>query len=136
MKKARVLIVLAGALACWGFGGLLWLSVSDGDPGSVLWIAPCLAAALVSTFGLWQRKQWALVLSRCVAVATFGVGCYLANFAWTFWIFQTPTLMDRILAVLRPQISLFIVLPVLWGVMSFRPDMTEQFRDWQKNNDL
>lgn len=127
MTKVRAMIIAAGCAACFGFGWLFWLAASDKDLGWGSLMGVCFAASLASFYGLWRLRKWALVLSRCVAIAAFGVGCYLVNFAWTFWIFQTPTFMDRILAVLRPQISPFIILPAVWWMVSFTPHMKEQF---------
>ena len=126
-KKFRIMIGLSGILAFWGFGGILWYQVEDRAVPEILLTAPCLAAAVISFFGLWHLKRWALVLSRFVAVAAMGFGGYLVHFAWTFWIFQTPTLTDRILAVLRPQVSLLLIMPLLWLVLSFLPVVKKFF---------
>ncbi len=126
-KKIRFIIVLLGLLSLWGFGGLLWFMAEDRAIFEILLTASCLGVSVVSFFGLWHYRRWALVLSRFVALAAMGFGGYLAHFAWTFWLFQTPTLADRIFAVLRPQVSLFLFVPVLWLVLSFLPAINTKF---------
>jgi len=127
MKKIRFMALFMGVLAFWGFGGLLWYQVEDRDVFAILLTAACFLAAVVSFFGVWHGKRWAFVLSRFVAVVALGFGGYFAHFVWTFWLFQTPTLTDRILAVLRPQVSLFLIAPIVWLVLSFLPAVRTKF---------
>ena len=62
-----------------------------------------LFIAMVTCFiGLWRFKRWALRLSWVLAAAALVWGCYLVYFVWTFRLFAAPTLMERIVNVLRP----------------------------------
>jgi hypothetical protein len=51
----------------------------------------------------------------------------MSHFAWTFWLFQEPTMAERIHAVLRPQVSLFVVVPILWLALTLIPKMKGKF---------
>ena len=135
-KKYRAMILVIGGLGLWGFGLLLWYAIGDREISAILLTAPCFLAAAVSFFGLWHYKRWALVLSRIVALAGSGFGGYLAHFVWTFWLFQTPSLQDRILAVLRPQVCLFLIVPILWLAVSFMPAVKTKFVPPKKGTGL
>ncbi len=129
MKKTKILVAIGGALALVACGRLLWLMIAD---QSWAWVAGAvLYAALlgVALIGLWRGKQKALRLSRILAVIMVGFGCWAAHFAWTFWIFQEPTLLDRVLAVAHPQISSYLAGPILWLLLSFLPRVREQFKN-------
>lgn len=127
MKTIRWVIFLMGVFALWGLGLFAWVAVEDQDLQAILLTVPCFVAAVIAVVGLWYFKRWALWLSRAVALAALAFGIYIAHFAWTFWLFQTPTLRDRILAVLRPQISLYLILPVIWLIISFLPSFKGRF---------
>lgn len=129
MTKTRLWIATGGALALAGCGRLLWLMIDD---RSWVWVlgTGVYAAALVSTIvGMWQGKRGALRLSRILALVMFGFGCYAVNFAWTFWLFQEPTLAERIQAVAHPQISAYVAGPVVWVLLSLLPRVREQFKN-------
>ena len=81
----------------WGIGGCL-----------------VLISAILCAWGMWHMRRWALRLSLCIAIAIFVVGCFGAHFAWGFWLFKEPRLGERIMALLDPQISLTVILPILW----------------------
>ncbi len=71
--------------------------------------------AMISCFvGLWKSKRWALWLSWGLAVAAFVWGCYLIHFVWTFWLFSSPTLAERIVQVLHLRVSVFVIFPAAW----------------------
>ncbi len=86
--------------------------------------ASIFVATLFCAWGLSKSKPWALWLSLGLALAALGLGCDLAHFAWTFWIFEEPTLPKRILAVIHPRLSIFLIFPVAWLIyftrLSFR----------------
>lgn len=127
MEKIKVWILLGGGLVLWGCVSILWYAIPDGDWAAIAVTALFLIGSLGSVYGMWRYQRWALVLSRVLAGAAFLFGCYVAHFAWTFWLFQEPTLRDRIFAVLRPQISLFLVGPILWMILSVLPNVKEKF---------
>jgi hypothetical protein len=128
MKKTKILIAVGGALALAACGRLLWLMVADQSwgwtAGSVLYVALLIGALI----GMWKGKSGAFLLSRVLAVIMFGFGCWAANFAWTFWIFEEPTFADRVLAVAHPQISLYLIGPLAWLLASAFPSVRQQFK--------
>lgn len=129
MKKTKILIATGGALALAACGRLLWLMIGDRSWG---WSTGCVlyAALLIAALGgMWRGKRAGLLLSRLLAVVMFGFGCWAANFAWTFWIFEEPTLLDRVLAVAHPQISIYLVAPAVWFLSSFLTGVREQFKN-------
>ena len=84
--------------------------------------------AVVTCFiGLWRSKRWALWLSWVLAVAALVWGCYLAHFVWTFWLFTSPTLMERIANVLHPRVSIFVIFPMAWLIYFTRPKIRALF---------
>ena len=82
----------------------------------------------VCGWGLWGRNRWGLTFSYVLALGTLGFGGWGAHFAWTFWIVQEPTLADRIKSVLQPQISLLIVVPLVWLGYFTRPSVRAHFQ--------
>ena len=83
--------------------------------------AAVFTASIVCFVGLWKSKRWALWLSWGLAAAALVWGCYLIHFVWTFWLFSSPTLGERIMNVLHPRVSVFVVFPVLWLIFFTRP---------------
>ena len=122
------MIVIVGGLALAACGRLLWLMLADGSWGWGLGGGMYTVALIVALIGMWQEKGNALLLSRILAVLMFGFGCWAANFAWTFWLFQEPTLKERVLAVANPRISAYLIGPVVWFLLSFLPKVREPFK--------
>ncbi len=84
--------------------------------------------AMVACFtGLWRSRRWALWLSWGLALAAFAWGCYLIYFVWTFWLFAAPTLTERIVNVLHPRVSVFVIFPVIWLIYFTRPKRRSLF---------
>ncbi len=129
MKKTKILIAVGGLLALFACGRLFWLMIADQSWWWGLGAAVYVAFLIVALTRLWKGKKDALLLSRFLACIMFGFGCWAAHFAWTFWIFQEPTLTDRILAVVNPQISIYLVGPVIWLLLSYLPGIREQFKN-------
>jgi len=129
MKKTRIMIVIGGGLALAACGRLFWLMIADQSWEWSLGTAFYMALFVVTLARMWQGKKNALFPSRVLAGIMFGFGCWAANFAWTFWIFKEPTLMDRILAVAHPQISVYLIGPVVWFLLSYLPIVREQFKN-------
>jgi hypothetical protein len=129
MKKTRIMIVIGGGLALWACGRLFWLMIDDQSWGWGLGTALYLALLAVMLVRMWKGQARAMLLSRVLAGIMFGFGCWAANFAWTFWIFKEPTLMDRILAVAHPQISVYLIGPAIWFHLSYLPIVREQFKN-------
>ena len=128
MTKIRIGIAIGGALALAACVRLLWLMIGDKSWGWSAGAAIYMAFLIAALIGMWQGRTGALRLSRVLAVVLFGFGCWAANFAWTFWLFEEPTLRDRILAVVHPQISIYWAGPVIWFLLSALPRIREQFR--------
>ena len=83
--------------------------------------AGILIAMGVCFTGLWRSRRWGLWLSWGLALAAFVWGCYLLYFVWTFWLFAAPTLTERILNVLHPRVSVFVIFPGVWLLYFTRP---------------
>ena len=84
-------------------------------------------AASACFIGLWKSQRWALWLSWLLALAALVWGCYLVHFVWTFWIFTAPTLAERIVSVLHPRVSVFVIFPAVWLVYFTRPKIRTLF---------
>lgn len=114
-------------------GGLLGgyaavvLMVGIREPAWVLGGMLSLIGVGAGVWGMWRLRRWALRLSWALAAAAFAVGCYWAHFAWTFWLFQEPTIWDRVRAVLNPLILLWLGAPAAWLVYFTRPMVTARF---------
>lgn len=87
-----------------------------------------LAGVALCAWGLGRRRRWALWLSRALAAAAFGLGGLAASFHWDFWLWTSPTLRERIQAVLRLDVVLLLAVPLLWLLWSARPNVRSQFR--------
>ena len=128
MKNSKAVILGAIALGLLGSGAIAFLSLQDGD---LVWGLPAVVffiAVLVSGFGLWRMRAWALKLSWVLSAAAVVFGCYIMHFRWTFWLFQQPTLSDKILAVLDPRSSLYLAVPILWLLYSVRAQVRNSFK--------
>lgn len=124
MKK--IMLILGMAFAGYLGYALVdmtdWRDVAQGVLNAVIFMA------IIACFaGLWRSKRWALWLSWGLAVAALGWGSYLIHFVWTFWIFSEPTLAERILNVLHPRVSVFVIFPVVWLIYSTRPKIRALF---------
>lgn len=105
------------------YAACVWSFVSS-DEGLSPWTAAFVLYAALTTVcfaGLRLFQKWAWTLSAGLAFIALGFGFYAAHFAWTFWIFEEPSFVDRVLALLRPQIFLFTAVPVLWLFWIFNP---------------
>jgi hypothetical protein len=89
--------------------------------------AAIFIAVFICFAGLWRSRRWALWLSWGLAAAALALGGYLVHFSWTFWIFETPTLMERILSVLHPRVSVLVIFPVAWLIYFTRPKIRALF---------
>ena len=123
-RHPRFLIAAGGALGAYA---AVVLMVGIREPAWVLGGMLALTGVGASVWGMWRFQRWALCLSWALAAAAFAVGCYWAHFAWTFWLFQDPTLWDRIRAVLNPLILLWLGGPVAWLVYFTRRHVTGRF---------
>ena len=84
-------------------------------------------AVVVCFVGLWKSKRWALWFSWGLALAALVWGCYLIHFVWTFWLFASPTLSERIANVLHPRVSVFVIFPVAWLIYFTRSKVRALF---------
>ena len=128
MTRTRIFIVIGGGLTLAACGRLLWFMIADRSWGWCLGTVVYAALVIVTLIGMWKGKAGALYLSRVLSAILLGFGCWAVNFAWTFWIFEEPTLMDRILAVAHPQISVYLVGPAVWFLLSYLPAVRGQFK--------
>lgn len=128
LKSMRVLIILGAILSVWlsvqvileTGGGLRWIIQMSG------WAA--LIGVAFCSWGMWRLRRWALWLSWVLALWALGFGCFGVWFAWSFWFFQEPTLVDRVKAVLHPQITLRLLCPILWLLYFTRAKIRAQFQ--------
>ena len=127
MKTTNVLILLGFAFGIYVCFALFAMEKSIASGWTVLYAAISLVF-LICMGGLWRAKRWALKLSLVLAFATLGLAAYFVHFVWTFWIFQKPTLLDRILDELHPRVSLFWIFPGVWLFYFTRPKVREQFK--------
>ena len=106
----------------------LWMMANEKP---ILWSIVFGLETLVFAACLWglkHLKYWALFLSRVLMLAALGLGIYLVRFVWTFWIFEQPTVMDRIMNALNPRVSIFVIFPVFWFVFFSRPRNNSLFK--------
>ncbi|GEM_PF-1140047 len=114
--ESRRFVYIALAALFLSYAACVWAFVS-GNEGWSLWTAAFVLYALLATlcfYGLRLFRKWAFYLSVCLALIALSFGFYAAHFAWNFWLFEEPSFTDRVLALLRPQIFLFSVVPVCW----------------------
>ncbi len=123
IKAVSVSGVLLSLLACvWAF--------RSGDEGFSAWTASFLVfflLTLAALKGVWTLKRWGWILSLLLGAIALGFGFYAAHFSWNFWLFQEPTIADRFAAVLRPQVSLFLVVPSAWLFYFWKPGTRRLF---------
>ena len=127
MKTTKVLILLGFAFGIYVCFALFAMEKSLASWWTVLSAAISLTL-LICVGGLWKAKRWALKLSLVLALAALGLAAYLVHFVWTFWIFEKPTLLKRILDELHPRVSLFWIFPLVWLFYFTRPKVKEQFK--------
>lgn len=123
----KIIFLLGAAFSAYLFYAL----VSIHDRLLSWWNVLNLALFIVTLLcagGLRNRRRWAFFLSLILAVAALGFGCYIVHFVWTFWIFEKPTFLDRVLSTLHPRVSVFILFPVLWLLFFSRQSVREQFQ--------
>ena len=118
MKKAMFILGMAFS----GYIGYALVDMTDRLISLQAVLDAGIFIAMVACFaGLWRSKRWALWLSWGLALVALVWGCYLIHFVWTFWIFSSPTLMERIGNVLHPRVSVFVIFPVVWLIYFTRP---------------
>ena len=128
MKNLRAMILTSVAFGLAGSGYVAYFTLQDEDFVWSMLSAVFILATLASGYGLWRMQRWALKLSWALAVWALAFGMYIAYFRWTFWLFQTPSLLDRILAVFDPRGSLYLIVPALWLIYSCRHSVRLQFK--------
>ncbi len=125
--RADKIVVSLGAL----FGSYVcYVLVMMNDPTVMLWnvaYGVLFAALWICVWGLLRLKKWAYILSFIFAALGLGLGIYLVHFAWTFWIFKEPTVLERIGAVLHPRISVFAAVPTAWLFYFSSPRVRPRF---------
>ena len=116
----QIMLILGMLFACYIGYALVDMTSRFFSFQTVLdaWIFTSIIACFL---GLWRLKRWALWLSWGLALAAFAWGCYLIHFVWTFWLFSSPTLMERIGNVLNPRVSVFVIFPILWLIYFTQP---------------
>lgn len=123
-RQLKLVTTLGGALGAYG---AMVLMVGIREPAWVLGGMAALIGIGMSVWGMWRFRRWALRLSWMLAAAALLVGCYWALFAWTFWLFQEPTLWDRVRAVFNPLILLWLGGPAAWLWYFTRPHIVARF---------
>ena len=124
MKKTMLMLGMAFA----GYLGYALVEMTDRFLSFQTVLDAGIFIAIIACFvGLWKSKRWALWLSWGLAVAALVWGCYLIHFVWTFWIFESPTLMERIGNVLHPRVSVFVIFPVVWLLYFSHPKIRALF---------
>ncbi len=123
LRTMAVAGVLFGLYACYicvlmNDHAAAWWNFSYGVLASVI---------CVCGYGLWNRQKWAYGLSLVLGFLGVGLGAYLTHFAWTFWIFKQPTFWERIASVFRPQIAMFLWLPLFWIFYFLHPQTRERY---------
>jgi len=123
-RRFKLVTTLGGALGAYG---AMVLMVGIREPAWVLGGMAALIGIGTSVWGMWRFRRWALRLSWILAAAALLIGCYWAHFAWTFWLFQEPTLWDRVRAVFNPPILLWLGGPAAWLSYCTRRHVTSRF---------
>lgn len=126
LRSMTVLIILGAILGVW-----LSVRMILETSGDLHWVIPsCVAliGVLLCAWGLLCLRRWALWLSWALALGVLGLGCFGVWFAWSFWLSEEPTLVDRVKAVLNPQVSLTVLCPILWLIYFTRAKIRAQFQ--------
>lgn len=122
----RVLVLIGAALAL--IVGARMARAGNAEPFWVIGGVATLLLTALAAWGLWRLRRWALWLSWALAAAAFTVGAFGAHFAWTFHLFEEPTLWERVSdVVLNPTVMPFLVCPLIWLAYFTRPGVRAQF---------
>lgn len=125
-RNTRLFTLGAAAFGIYAGARMAW--ENRGENG--VWAAAgpvLLLVTALSLVGLLRGRQWALRLSWLAAVLGWMLGGFMTYFYWGFWLFEEPSTADRIRAVLRPEVILFHLVPILWLIYSTRPRIRRQF---------
>jgi len=115
-------------MAFSGYLGYALVDMTDNLASFQTVLDAVIFIAIIACFvGLWRSRRWALWLSWGLAAAALVWGCYLSHFVWTFWLFESPTLMERITNVLNPRVSVFVIFPAAWLIYFTRSKIRELF---------
>ena len=125
-KKTKVIMTLGMVFAA--YAGYALVSMTDRlvSWGSLLDVV-IFIAMILCFWGLCTLKRWAPLLSLVLALAALGWSFQLVRFVWTFWIFQEPTLLDRVANELHPRVSVFFLFPAFWLFYFTRPKIRAFF---------
>ena len=125
-RGVRVLVPIGAALAL--VAGVKMATAGNTEPlGTAAGVATLLLTALAA-WGLWRWRRWALWLSWALAAAAFILGIFGARFAWTFHLFEKPTMWERVTdVILNPTVMPFLVCPIIWLAYFIRPGVRAQF---------
>ena len=126
VKNIRLWILAFGLFGVYVFYVLFMLIEGERSWWTVFDIV-ALVAYIVCLVGLWKQKRWARYLSFYLMAGVLGLGLYLTHFVWTFWIFEKPTLWDRIHHVVHPRISSLLIFPVIWISFFLKSDHKQLF---------
>jgi hypothetical protein len=74
---------------------------------AVIILTGLITCAIFLLTGKKQARKWFIFFN----LPYLAFGLYVMQFAWTFWIFKTPTLMDRIKAIAAPLL-VGVVIPI------------------------
>ncbi|OGX07047.1 MAG: hypothetical protein A2Z88_03065 [Omnitrophica WOR_2 bacterium GWA2_47_8] len=127
-KPFNILFAAAVAFGVYVFYCLLMIQLDDRDlPWMVVDVLDFILFP-ICLWGLKSQKRWALRLSFLLAAQALALGITLVHFVWTFWIFEEPTLWERILSALHPRVSIFIIFPVVWFLFFAKKENREAFK--------
>ena len=124
----QVVIASGTVLGGWVAARVLIEGVRGAAPAWAAAGGMAPAGVALCAWGLGRRRRWALWLSRALAAAAFGLGGLAASFHWDFWLWMSPTLRERIQAVLKLDVVFLLAVPLLWLLWSARPDVRRRFR--------
>jgi len=73
----------------------------------IIILAGLVASAIALIIGRKKARKWFIFFN----LPYLALGLYLMHFNWNFWLFKTPTLMDRIKAS-TPSFLVGVALPI------------------------
>ncbi|MBN1689030.1 MAG: hypothetical protein JW893_08025 [Candidatus Omnitrophica bacterium] len=127
MKQMRIMLVIGALMGLWG-GVWLMLDAVDEPIWNVIGGINALLM-LVAVMGMWRLKQWALWTSLPVVLFFLGLGLWIEYIVWDMrFLFEDTTALGVFLEMLDPQVSLLVVIPLVWLIYFFRPAMRQRFR--------